>query len=91
MIGTPFDQSNFYRSKYVDWLQHEKRDTFNFVYEYSHQATSRKKNNYDLGLKPRSYLKDEWIWRWYPPKANEKLGLGWMGHYLVIKKIHIFA
>lgn len=87
MIGTPSDQNNFCPSEYVDWLQNAMRDTFNFVYEHSHQAATRQKNNYDIGLKPRSFTKDDWVWRWYPPKAKEKLGLGWTGPYLVINKI----
>ena len=26
-------------------------------------------------------------WRWYPPKAKEKLGKGWTGPYLVVQKL----
>jgi hypothetical protein len=27
------------------------------------------------------------VWRWYPQKADQKLGLGWTGPYLVNWKI----
>lgn len=41
------------------------------------------------GLKPRTFESGDWVWRWYPPKANTgtKLGLGWTGPYLVVRKI----
>lgn len=55
MIRTP-DQNNFCSSEYLDWLQNAMRHTFNFVYEHSHQAATRQKNNYDIGLKPRPDL-----------------------------------
>ncbi|CAC5367719.1 unnamed protein product [Mytilus coruscus] len=29
----------------------------------------------------------DWVWRWYPPTAKLKLGLGWTGPYLVFRKI----
>ena len=28
-----------------------------------------------------------WVWRWYPPKAKEKLGLGWTGPFKVVERI----
>ena len=49
----------------------------------SHQT----KNNHDVGLKPCSFDVNEWVWRWYPPAAGLKLGLGWTGPYLVVGKI----
>lgn len=55
MIRTP-DQNNFCPSEYLDWLQNAMRHTFNFVYEHSHQAATRQKNNYDIGLKPQPDL-----------------------------------
>ena len=47
----------------------------------------RQKFYYDRGLKPRNYQEGAWVWRWYPPTANQKLNLGWTGPYLVIKQI----
>jgi hypothetical protein len=50
-------------------------------------SASRQKKAYDKGLKPRSFQKNNLVWRWYPPLANAKLGLGWTGPYKVISKI----
>lgn len=87
IAGIPPDQNDFCPSEYIEWLQNYMRDTFAFAYEQLNRATNRQKNNYDAGLKPRSFQKDNWVWRWYPPKAKEKLDLGWTGPYLVINKI----
>lgn len=27
------------------------------------------------------------VWRWYPPRANMKLGLGWIGPYMILEKL----
>ena len=32
----------------------------------------------------RQFSKGGWVWRHYPPKANQKLGLTWDGPYLVL-------
>lgn len=29
----------------------------------------------------------KWIMRWYPPSANENLGLGWTGPCLIVYRI----
>lgn len=38
-------------------------------------------------LKKQEINIGKFVWRWYPPQANSKLGLGWTGLYLVIQKI----
>jgi hypothetical protein len=45
------------------------------------------KKNYDRGVKPRSFDAGDFVWRWYPQKADQKLGLGWTGPCLVKWKI----
>ena len=50
-------------------------------------ASQRQKQYYDKGLKPREYEPGDWVWRWYLPAVSNKLGQGWTGPYLVIKRI----
>jgi hypothetical protein len=45
------------------------------------------KKIYDRGVKPRSFDAGDFVWRWYAQKADQKLGLGWTGPYLVKWKI----
>ncbi|MEW8339218.1 MAG: hypothetical protein AB2708_05155 [Candidatus Thiodiazotropha taylori] len=38
-------------------------------------------------MKVRKYKPNEFVWRWYPPLAGLKLGLGWTGPYKVIDRL----
>ena len=49
-------------------------------------ATSQK-TYYDRAFKPTHYKVGDWVWHWYSPTANKKLGLGWTGLYLIINQI----
>jgi hypothetical protein len=68
-------------------VKHALRDAFSLVYEHTGQAAKWQKLYYDRGLKVRTFEKDSWVWRWYPPKINQTLGLGWRGPYLVLEKL----
>ena len=46
-----------------------------------------KNKHYDVGHKVRQYSPEHFIWRWYPPLAALKLGLGWTGPYKVLNKL----
>lgn len=73
--------------EYVEWLQVVLADTYNFVSENLRQAAVKQKKYYDRGLKPREFVENDFVWRWYPPIAGLKLGLGWTGPFKVIRKI----
>ena len=87
MFGLPVDHSDFCPIEYVEWVKQALRNAFSIVYEHSGEAAKRQKYYYDRGLKARSYEPNSWVWRWYPPKINQALGLGWTGPYLVIEKM----
>ena len=55
--------------------------------EQLRNSAQRQKRNYDKLANPRKYPIDSWVWRWYPPKAKQKLGKGWIGPYLVINQL----
>jgi hypothetical protein len=74
-------------SKYVEWLRHSMSDAHKKVAEQLQKAASRQKQSYSKGLKPRSFIEGDLVWRWYPPTAKAKLGLGWVGPYKVLKKV----
>ena len=42
---------------------------------------------YDRKEKFRQYEEGDLVFRWYPPTANLKLGLGWSGPYVVRKRV----
>ena len=72
---------------YVKWVQEALRNAFQLAHTQSGLSANRQKENYDKNLKIRSFEENSFVWRWYPPEANKKLGLGWTGPYKVIKKI----
>lgn len=73
--------------EYVEWLRNTLENTHEFVQENLKQAATKQKKYYDRGLKPRTFKEGDFVWRWYPPTAGIKLGLGWIGPYKVITKI----
>ena len=70
--------------EYVEWLKR----TIVLAHESARKSlvksTARQKRNYDLRAKPIHYRPGDFVWRWYPPTANRKLGKGWVGPYKVI-------
>ncbi|CAG2249684.1 Retrovirus-related Pol polyprotein from transposon 17.6 [Mytilus edulis] len=73
--------------QYVEWLKCTLENTYSFATKYLSRAASRQKKNYDRGVKPRRLVEGDFVWRWYPPFANVKFGLGWTGPYKIEKKI----
>ena len=88
MVGDPPNSvSDVCPIAYIEWIKSAMYITHEFAHKNLGLSAKRQKNNYDFGLKPRAYSIGDWVWRWYPPTACQKLGLGWTGPYLVIKKI----
>ncbi|VDI80182.1 Hypothetical predicted protein [Mytilus galloprovincialis] len=73
--------------QYIEWLTYTLDLTYSFANENLKKAANRQKKHYDRGVKPRSFSEGEFAWRWYPPRANIKFGLGWIGPYLIKRKI----
>jgi len=74
-------------AEYVEWLKMSMAISFKQVSAQLKIAASRQKKAYSKGLKPRTFSEGELVWRWYPPTANQKLGLAWIGPYKVLKKV----
>ncbi|XP_033728208.1 uncharacterized protein LOC117317503 [Pecten maximus] len=87
MAGTPSHTPEQCPVEYVEWLRHSMQTNFEFANSNLGKAARLQKRNYDSKLKARNYDIGSWVWRWYPPKVNQKLGLGWTGPYLVVKQI----
>ena len=73
--------------KYVEWVQNAMLEAFKFTYGNLGLAATSQRRDYERGLKPREFNEGSLVWRWYPPIAAQKLGLGWVGPYLIIKRI----
>lgn len=73
--------------QYIEWVESAMAITNDFVFKNLGTAAKRQKSYYDQGLKPRQYKKGDWVWRFYPPAANQKINRGWTGPYLVLKRV----
>ena len=88
IVGEPPDANvNFCPVEYVEWIRHSMGTTFEFANKNLEKAAVRQKKYYDRNLKHRTYERDDFVWRWYPPTANVKLGLGWTGPYKILQRI----
>lgn len=73
--------------QYIEWLTYIVNKTHEFAFKSLEKAAISQKKYYDVGLKVRKYKQNEFVWRWYPPLAGLKLGLGWTGPYKVLDRL----
>ena len=74
--------------EYVEWVQNTALErVFHFVRVNTESSVHKQKHYHDRNCKTREVEPGMWVWRWYPPKAKEKLGLGWTGPFKVVEKI----
>jgi hypothetical protein len=86
MMGVPRSQAEHYRcqTEYVEWLRSALQRAHEMARRKLKVAARRQKNYYDARSKPHKYQVGEFVWRWYPPKANRKLSRGWVGPYRIM-------
>ena len=88
MVGPPPSyQQTECPIRYIEWVKSAMSGAFEFTHQQLGLAASRQKRDYNRGLKTREFKEGDWVWRWYPPTANQKLGLGWVGPYLIVKRL----
>ncbi|KAK3088175.1 hypothetical protein FSP39_015678 [Pinctada imbricata] len=87
MVGGPPNFSDdFCPVEYVEWLKHSLTIVFEFANENLVHSAKRQKRYYDRNIKHREFHSGDFVWRWHPPSANVKLGLGWTGPFKVNRK-----
>ena len=83
----PGDSENTCHIRYVEWLRYSLDKSHKFVFDNTQTAAHRQTYYYDRGLKERSFIVGDFVWRWYPPAIYNKLGQGWTGPYRINKKL----
>ena len=84
MVGiSPDNPGKFCPSLYVSWLESAMNNAFEFAHQNLGIAAQRQSLYYDKG----KFHSGDWVWRWYLPAISNKLGQGWTGPYLVLRKI----
>ena len=88
IVGNPPDSENsLCPVEYVEWLRHSLGTAFEFANANLQRSATRQKRYHDRNLKQRQFEPGDFVWRWYPPTANIKLGLGWTGPFKVIRRL----
>lgn len=89
MVGIPSENPrNLCPSMYVKWLEIAMNKAFEFAHD--NLCIAETKQYYDKGLKPREYEPVDYVWKWYLPAVSNKLGQGWTGPYMVIKRFSCY-
>ena len=71
----------------VEWVQNTLERVFRFVRVNTESSVHKQKHYHDRNCETREVEPGMWVWRWYPPKSKEKLGLGWTGPFKVVERI----
>lgn len=62
------------------------QNAFDFVHKNLQSSFQKQKRYYDTELNIRSFESQTLVICWYPPEANQKLGLGWTVPYEIISE-----
>ena len=88
MYGPPPDRVNYECPiEYAEWLYSAMRSAFQTVRDNLKVAARRQKFYYDRNSSERQFQVGTFVWRIYPPLADQKVEIDWDGPFLVVKKI----
>ena len=87
LTGSPDPNPTVCPIQYIEWMRDSMQRAFDVANEKLQSSFKRQKKYYDCKLKTRQYEIGQKVLRWYPPKANQKLGLGWTGPYIIMRKL----
>jgi hypothetical protein len=88
MVGAPPRHEQHYAcaTEYVEWLRKTLQRAHEMARKHLGVAAARQKYHYDKKSNPASYAKGQYVWWWYPPAANRKLGKGWKGPFRIMAR-----
>ena len=86
MFNVPVREGDDYECsvEYVEWLRRTMTKIFSFARTQLKTAAARQKANYDRKRRAQAFGVGQYVWRFYPPTAKQKLGKGWTGPYRVV-------
>ena len=86
LVGRAPDKVVGCQTEYVEWLRDSMATAFDYARRQLKKSALRQKRLYDLKSIEASFNTGQFVWRWYPPKANVKLGKGWTGPFRVMSR-----
>jgi len=92
VLGSIAAESEAYESydDYVCAMQRRQRDLYALAREHLETAAERRKDDYDIKVKPRAFTVGQWVWYLYPRryvKKSPKWTRNYDGPFLVVKVI----
>jgi hypothetical protein len=75
-------------SAYVEWLRETTRTVFRKAQSCLKQSAERQKRNYDKNTCLRKFAIGQFVWILCPRFLRGKLGRGWRGPFLIVKKLN---
>ena len=84
MVGNPKGLKPNCEVEYIEWLRQSLRCAYDYAKKKLQTAATRQKLHYNKGCKPHKYRAGDFVWRWYVPAANRKLGRGWQGPFRIV-------
>ena len=95
MYGSPTDKRPWIRPDgsinfhvYVEWQRSMMVKSFDAARKSLRKAASRQERGYNVHLKKRHFEPGEWVYKWYKPIADQKLGRGWRGPFVITRHIN---
>ncbi len=73
--------------EYVEWVRAASREAFSKARDNLKKNAERQKRLYDRNTFMRTFKIGDWVWVLYPPQLQVKSGKGWIGPFLVIKRL----
>ena len=83
MFGKPESSTHPCYTEFVEWFSCATEKAFLHARQHLNAAATRQKRNFDLGVKPLTFQRDELVWYYYPPK-HRKLSIPWIGPYRIV-------
>ena len=88
MYGPPPDSVEYECPiDYAEWLHSAMRNAFQVTRENLKVAARRQKYYHDLTSSENNFQIGTFVWRFYPPLADQKVEVDWDGPYLIVKNI----
>lgn len=72
---------------YIEWMRSAMQRAFDIAHDNLNSSFQKQKKYYDVKLKHRQFEIGDKVLRWYPPQANQKLGMGWIGPYTITRQL----
>jgi len=82
----PENNSNCYVA-YVEWVKEAMTKSFEFARDKMRASVEYQTQYYNVKSKEINFEPGNWVWYYNVPQSKAKLGKGWEGPYLILRKL----